>query len=163
MVRFPPQNRTIRFAPPPPFGNSETGRIRFRRVRFQTPNSVSFLGLTEFRGANSVSLLFVCKRELTEFLAELTEFAAELSEFSPPKQYTLETVFRPFPLCEFPTGMFSPALFLPHLSAPSPGDDLWSKSAICLRGQTIRSDSFWEIGCDFSAVTIRLRLRCILR
>ena len=35
--------------------NSETGGIRFRRVRFQTPNSVSFSGLTEFRGANSVS------------------------------------------------------------------------------------------------------------
>ena len=35
--------------------DSETGRIRFRRVRFQTPNSVSFSGLTEFRGANSVS------------------------------------------------------------------------------------------------------------
>ena len=35
--------------------NSETGRIRFRRVRFQTPNSVSFSGLTEFRGANLVS------------------------------------------------------------------------------------------------------------
>ena len=34
---------------------SETGRIRFRGVRFQTPNSVSFLGLTEFRGAGSVS------------------------------------------------------------------------------------------------------------
>ena len=34
---------------------SETGRLRFRRVRFQTPNSVSFLGLTEFRGANSAS------------------------------------------------------------------------------------------------------------
>ena len=32
-----------------------TGRIRFRRVRFQTPNSVSFSGLTEFRGASSVS------------------------------------------------------------------------------------------------------------
>ena len=27
---------------------SETGRIRFRGVRFQTPNSVSFFGLTEF-------------------------------------------------------------------------------------------------------------------
>ena len=53
--------------------------------------------------------------------------------------------------------------FGPKLSAPSPGDDLWSKSAICLRGQTLRSDSFWEIGCDFSAVSIRLRLRCILR
>ena len=38
---------------PPP--KSETGRIRFRRVRFQTPNSVSFLGLIEFGGANSVS------------------------------------------------------------------------------------------------------------
>ena len=62
---------------------SETGRIRFRRVRFQTPNSVSFSGLTEFQGANSVSsfsLLFVCKGELTEFFAELTELAAKLSE-----------------------------------------------------------------------------------
>ena len=49
------------------------------------------------------------------------------------------------------------------LSALSPGDDLRSKSAIRLRGQTVRSDSFWGIGCDFSAVTIRLRLRCILR
>ena len=49
------------------------------------------------------------------------------------------------------------------LSAPSPGDDLRSKSAIRLRGQTVRSDSFWGIGCDFSAVTIKLRLRCILR
>ena len=34
---------------------SETGRIRFRGVRFQTPNSVSFLGLAEVRGENSVS------------------------------------------------------------------------------------------------------------
>ena len=34
---------------------SETGRIRFRRVRFQTPNSVSFSRLTEFWGAHSVS------------------------------------------------------------------------------------------------------------
>ena len=34
---------------------SGTGRIRFRGVRFQTPNSVSFSALTEFRGANSVS------------------------------------------------------------------------------------------------------------
>ena len=38
-----------------PKNSSETGRIRFRGVRFQTPNSVSFSGLTEFRGANSVS------------------------------------------------------------------------------------------------------------
>ena len=30
------------------WGHSETGRIRFRGVRFQTPSSVSFFGLTEF-------------------------------------------------------------------------------------------------------------------
>ena len=80
---------------------SETGRIWFRRVRFQTPNSVSFSGLTEFRGANWVrrrtqwvplSLLCVCQSELTEFLAELTEFAAELSEFSLPKQYPRNSI-----------------------------------------------------------------------
>ena len=35
--------------------HSETGRIRFRRARLQTPNSVSFLALTEFRGESSVS------------------------------------------------------------------------------------------------------------
>ena len=39
---------------------SETGRIQFRRVRFQTPNSMSFLALTEFRGPG---------RELSEFLS----------------------------------------------------------------------------------------------
>ena len=38
-----------------PGSHSETGRIRFRGVRFQTPNSVSFSGLTEFWGENSVS------------------------------------------------------------------------------------------------------------
>ena len=47
--------------------------------------------------------------------------------------------------------------------SPSPGDDLRLRLAIRSRGQTVRSDSFWEIGCDFSAVMIRLRLRCILR
>ena len=33
---------------------SETGRIWFRGVRFQTPSSVSFFGRTEFGGASSV-------------------------------------------------------------------------------------------------------------
>ena len=34
---------------------SERGRIWFRRARFQTLSSVSFLALTEFRGESSVS------------------------------------------------------------------------------------------------------------
>ena len=38
------------------------------------------------------SLSFVCKRELTEFLAELTEFALKLSEFSLPKQYSRNSI-----------------------------------------------------------------------
>ena len=47
--------------------HSETGRIRFRGVRFQTPNSVSFLGLTEFRGGSSVSSSqpFICVQKRT--------------------------------------------------------------------------------------------------
>ena len=35
--------------------NSETGRMRFWRARFRTPNLVSFFALTEFLGENSVS------------------------------------------------------------------------------------------------------------
>ena len=46
-----------------------------------------------------------------------------------------------------------------NLSAPSPGDDLRSESAIRLRRQTVRSDSFWEIGCDFSAVTMHFAMK----
>ena len=38
------------------------------------------------------SLLFVCKRELTEFFPELTEFAQKLSEFSLPKQYSWNSI-----------------------------------------------------------------------
>ena len=82
---------------------SETGRIRFRGVRFQTPNLVTFSGLTEFRGANSVSSFqpIVCKQELTEFLAELTEFVVELSEFSVLKQYSRNSI-PPAPYFGFP-------------------------------------------------------------
>ena len=39
------------FAPHP---HLETGRIRLRRARFQTPNSLRFFALTEFRGESSV-------------------------------------------------------------------------------------------------------------
>ena len=59
------------------------GGIRFRRVRFQTPNSMSFSGLTEFRGSELSEFIlayYLCKGELTEFFAELTEFASKLSE-----------------------------------------------------------------------------------
>ena len=45
------------------FSLLETGRTQFRRVRLQTPRSVSFLALTKFWGENSVSCsqrIFVC-------------------------------------------------------------------------------------------------------
>ena len=50
-----PETRADFGGSPGASGQSETGRIRFRRVRFQTPNSVSYLALAEFRGASSVS------------------------------------------------------------------------------------------------------------
>ena len=75
--------------------------MRFCRVWFQTPSSVNFWALTEFRGENSVRfsqpIIFVCQSELTEFCTELTEFATELSEFSLPKQRS-QIVFRLFPI-----------------------------------------------------------------
>ena len=60
-------------------------------------------------------------------------------------------------------GKVCPLFVVKKLSAPSPGDDLRSKSAIRLRGETVRSDSFWEIGCDFSAVTIRWKSKFLYR
>ena len=39
-----------------------------------------------------LSLLFVCRRELTELFAELTEFDPKLSEFSSPKQYSRNSI-----------------------------------------------------------------------
>ena len=63
---------------------SETGRIRFRRARFQTPSSVSFFPphrvpgreLSEFLSAYYLN----AKATSPSFFAELTECAAELSE-----------------------------------------------------------------------------------
>ena len=58
------------------------------------PNSVSFSGLTEFWGANSVSssqpIICVPKRTHRVFRAEL--IAVELSEFSLPKQYSRSNI-----------------------------------------------------------------------
>ena len=76
---------------------SETGRIWFRRARLQTPNSVSFLALTEFRGASSGSssrpTIFACQSELTEFSQNSPSFAPTLSEaFSSPKQYSRNSI-----------------------------------------------------------------------
>ena len=53
---------------------SEPGRIRFRRARFQTPNSVSFFGLTEFRGPNSVSSFrpIICVQTRTQRVSRRT-------------------------------------------------------------------------------------------
>ena len=78
----------------------ETVRIRFRGVRFQTPNSVSFFGLTEFRGANSVSssqpIICVPKRthrvfRRTHRVCRKTN-SVRLSEFSSFKQYSRNSI-----------------------------------------------------------------------
>ena len=80
--------------------NSETGRIRFRGVRFQTPNSVSFFGLTEFRGANSVSsfrpIICVQTRHSPSF-SQNSPSVPQNSVSSLLRNSTLETVFGPLP------------------------------------------------------------------
>ena len=65
--------------------HSETGRIRFRRVRFKPRTQWVFLPSPSSGERTQwvpLSLLFVCQSELTEFCAELTEFCAELTEFA---------------------------------------------------------------------------------
>ena len=74
-----------------------TGRIRFRGARFQPPNSVSFSGLTEFRGSELSEFLsayyLVCQSELAEFSFRRTHrVTAGLSEFSLPKQYSRNSI-----------------------------------------------------------------------
>ena len=83
--------------------SSETGRIRFQRVRFQTPNSVSFSGLTEFRGANSVSSSrsIICVPKRTHRVFHRTHRVCRKTQWdsvsSLLRNSALETVFRPFP------------------------------------------------------------------
>ena len=82
---------------------SETGRIRFRGVRFRTPNSVSFLGLTEFRGANSASSSqpIICVPKRTHRVFRRTHRVCPRTQWgslsSLLRNSTLETVFRLFP------------------------------------------------------------------
>ena len=65
-------------------GNSETGRIRCRRVTVSdTELCEFFLALTELRGRELIEFLSaycLCAKANTEFFAELTEFAPKLSE-----------------------------------------------------------------------------------
>ena len=51
----PPKTLPAPTHPHAPTILSGTGEIRFRGVRFQAPNAVSFFGLAEFRGESSVS------------------------------------------------------------------------------------------------------------
>ena len=66
-----------------------------------TPNSVSFLALTEFRRGSSVSssqpTMCVCQSELTEFFSQNSLSLPQNSLSSLFRNCILETVFRPFP------------------------------------------------------------------
>ena len=79
---------------------SEAGRVRFRGARFQTPNSVSFSGLTEFRGANSVnsSQPIICVPKRTHRVFRRTHRVCPKTQWgsvsSLLRNSTLETVFR---------------------------------------------------------------------
>ena len=84
--------------------SSETGRMRFRRVRFQTRNSVSFFALTELRGEISVSssqpLFCAPKRTRRVFLQNSPSLQLN-SVSSVFRKSTLEIVFRRFLFPDF--------------------------------------------------------------
>ena len=73
-------------------GESETGRIRFLRARFQTPSSVSFLALTKFRGENSASssqpIICVPKWTHRVFFRRTHQVCRRTSETVLSKQYS---------------------------------------------------------------------------
>ena len=83
-----------------------TGRIRFRRVRFQTPNSVSFfwahwvLGteLSEF-----LSAYYLCANANSPSFSQNSPSLPQNSVSSLLRNSTLETVFRPFPTLDSPS------------------------------------------------------------
>ena len=75
-------------------------------VRFQIPNSVSFLALTEFRGQNSVSssqpiIIYLCVKanspSFWQNSPSLPQNSVRLSEFSSPKQHSRNSIPLPFP------------------------------------------------------------------
>ena len=79
--------------------SAETGRIRFRRARLQTPDSASCLVLTELCGENSVSssrpIICVCvcaTASSPNFAQSSPSFVAELSEFCLPKQQSRNSI-----------------------------------------------------------------------
>ena len=80
--------------------DSKTGRIRFRGVRFQTPNSLNFLALTELRGENSVSSSqpIICVTKRTHRVFRRTHRVCPKTQrgsvSSLLRNSTLETVFR---------------------------------------------------------------------
>ena len=80
---------------------SETGRKPFRRARSQTPNSLSFFALSEFRGENSVSSSrpSICVTKHTHRVFRRTHWVCPKiqrgSVSSLLRNSTLDAVFRP--------------------------------------------------------------------
>ena len=79
--------------------NSEPGRIRFQRARFQTLSSVSFFGPHQFPGRELSKLLsafYLCAKANSPSFSEnspsLPQNSVRLSEFSSPKQYSRNSI-----------------------------------------------------------------------
>ena len=87
-----------------------TGRIWFRRARFQTPNSVSFSGLTEFQGGELSELFsahYLCAKANSPSFSRNSPSLPQNSVSSLFRNSTLETVVRPFLTQDNPQKIFS--------------------------------------------------------
>ena len=79
---------------------SEMGRIRFRRVWFQTPNSVNLFGPRRVPGrelSEFLSAYYLCAKTNSPSSAQNLPILAQNSVSSLVRNSTLETVLRPFP------------------------------------------------------------------
>ena len=116
---------------------SETGRIWFRRVRFQTPSSLSFLAPTEFRGESSLSSsqpsICVPKRTHRVF-CRTHRVVPQNSVSSLFWNSALETVLRSFPKCTASSCGVSrwPRTLMRHWAA-TPWSTYLRHSPICVK------------------------------
>ena len=73
--------------------------VRSPTAQSQTPSSISYSALTQFRGEASASSS-QCKTKLTEFLLQSSPSLPRNSVSCPFRNSTLETVLRTFPICK---------------------------------------------------------------
>ena len=84
-----------------PMSSRKRAKRRFRRVRFQTPSSVSFLALSELRGEHSASSSqpnYLCAKANSPSFWQNSPSLPQNSVSSLLRNSPIQTAFHPFPI-----------------------------------------------------------------